>query len=222
MISIKRHEILNFFDKKDRKHSKHSSAINSFAGEELGVSLFGHFLQSKGFKVRREDHGFKNAQKTKKRLDAWITAISDSEKIIYQAEVKNWTSHSLGGRAIGASENLNDYCQDRWNWIWDKKQSSFCEKLRKALIKFDVPDEFRNFEHKALICIWSPVHPNGKNEFYFPVSIGGTNDEFIFNEAFVFSISLYLQNLKVESIELDMPATEERLEIFNKLFVRHL
>jgi hypothetical protein len=66
---------------------------------------------------------------------------------------------------------------------------------------------------EPLVCFWDAMHPNGLDDPMFEVPLQGTS----FPRARIFSMSAYLRLLGVETIDLELPGTERRLEWLHRL-----
>jgi hypothetical protein len=140
--------------------------------------------------------------------------------IDYQVEIKNWSSHSLGGRKLPAEASDEDkklHRLNRWKRQWNEETFQLKEKTAKKVL---VPMRPINNHSKVLplICFWDSMHPEGLDEALFEVD---TNNK-LFPKLWVFSMSNYVRFLRLngkESIELEMQDTENRLNWMNKFLV---
>lgn len=101
-INVNVGDLLAFFDEEAKGSSRHASAIVGVAGEDLGAALLVDYFRSQG--VVAEILPERCTQGTKKgyRLDRWILTHAPAGDVLYQVEIKNWSAHAIGGRALGA------------------------------------------------------------------------------------------------------------------------
>lgn len=207
-------ELLTFYDEKDNINRKHASAITGMIGEDFAIAIFCHYLSSLGKKVRCLDEPCTEGKKKGKWLDKWLLVESNHEEWLYQAEVKNWSAHSIGGEhlALNATkEELSKFKQKKWKSQWDEDKKCFShEQVKKVLSVMRSPLASKRVV--PLIIYWFAIHPDGADDCFFEIETKGT-----FNHAEVFSISAYLRSLTMETIQVEMPRVEERFRILQKL-----
>jgi hypothetical protein len=226
-IKINIDAIINFYDSKDSTNSKHASSISGVIGEDLGAGLIKHYFEN-CLKVN-ECKIIDDTPKTKGNwLDRWI--IVEDTKTIYQTEIKNWSSHSLGGKNI-TNENL---CEQSKNYFPVQKENlekTEPNNVNKVLLKMNLTDKVipnhSEYKHKAMICYWFPISDNSTNicnecndlpPFIFNVTAMDTNKQDMdtnkqFNELTFFSMSLYLRCLQkkgMKDVEIYAPNIVER------------
>jgi hypothetical protein len=87
----------------------------------------------------------------------------------------------------------------------------------KVLTKMSIPVDYRQYEHKALLCFWEPMHPEGKPIPLFEVPVISE----AFNTLSVFSMSNYVSILlgqKIATLEVDMKEADARVDWLQKLY----
>jgi hypothetical protein len=215
--------LLQFFDEGIDGSQGHATACNAMMGEDLGIGLLKHYFENSGKKVIRVEVSQPCTQGTQRgvRLDGWlIVNFSDGRQIDYQVEIKNWSSHSIGGRRLRADasdEEKRLHRIERWENQWDEDAGQLREKTAQKVVV-----QMRRINSSSpvlpLICFWDPMHPKGFEDALFEVE---TNNE-IFPKLWVFSMSTYIRSLRlngIESIGIDMQNTENRLNWMNKFLV---
>jgi hypothetical protein len=217
MIQIDIIEILKFYDEKVQTSLHHATAVNAVAGEDLGAGLFAHYLKQKNIIANILPDGCTQQTKSGVRLDRWILAIENGKKVYYQTEIKNWSAHAFGGRRLkinATQEEVSKHKIERWNNFWDGETLRE-PKARKVLTPMKLLEN--NCQIKPLICFWDSMHPTGRNEPFFSVSIKDNN----FSRLWVFSMSAYLRNVLnsgKKKIILEMPDTELRIGWLETMF----
>jgi len=217
MVEIDIIELLKFYDEKIQTSVHHATAINAVAGEDLGAGLITHYLNREKISAKVLQDPCTQKTKSGHRLDRWILAIKNSEKIYYQTEIKNCSAHSIGGKILkidATQDEVSDYKIKRWNSSWDGKMLT-AKTARKVLTPMKPIEE--NSKIEPLICFWVSMHPEGKNEPFFSVDIKDKN----FSRLWVFSMSAYLRNLLnsgEKKVTIEMPDTESRIEWLKTLF----
>ena len=163
--------------------------------------------------------------RTDKRLDKWILVNNDGKRTLYQTEIKNWSSHSIGGQAlaIDASEQqaVNTAHLMFKNQFDEKRRTLRYPTTEKVLTRMRPPINVE--QQRPLLCFWFPILPSTITDPSIAFSrVPVINENF--GELDVFSLSLYLRSLYNKGqegtyIELELPVLEARLEIIQKLFV---
>jgi len=212
--------LLHFFDEGIDGSQGHATACNAMMGEDLGIGLLKHYFENSKNKVChvKVTHPCTQGTPSGVRLDGWLTVqYMNEEPIDYQVEIKNWSSHSIGGKKLAAEANDEDkrlHRLNRWNRQWNEETLELKEKTaKKVLVKMRPINNHSKV--LPLICFWDPMHPEGLEEPLFEVD---TNNE-IFPKLWVFSMSNYVRFLRSkgkEFIEIEMQDTENRLNWMNK------
>jgi hypothetical protein len=217
MIEIDIIEILKFYDEKIKTSIHHASAINAVAGEDIGAGLFAHYLKSKNITAEILPAPCTQMKKSGERLDRWILAVENGERVYYQTEIKNWSAHAIGGKILkinATQEEVSDYKIRRWNNSWDGAALT-PPTARKVLIPMKPIED--NSKVEPLICFWTSMHPTGNSEPFFSVPIQDKH----FSRLWFFSMSAYLRNVLSsgeKKIILEMPDTESRIEWLKTIF----
>ncbi len=213
-------ELLEFYDQKLDRSSTHSSAIKSILGEDLAITLLSHYFNSIGYSFRIFSEACNQGTKNGHRLDKWIEIKAANKAAIYQVEIKNWSAHSLGGGAISPHANeeaLRDFRMERWSRRFDVKNKVPAEKSTlKVLTKMKVPESYSNAKHKALLCFWEALHPDGKADPLFEVSVKCNS----FKRLTIFSMSNYVRQLlkSTDVLEVQMKVTDERIKLLKRIY----
>src|SRR5687767_14506054 len=96
-ITVNVESLLSFYDE-NREVGRHSNAIKTLAGEELGFALLIEYFNRIGVSAKLLNRTCNTGNAKGSRLDGWIEAKSVSlPTIYYQVEVKSWSIHGVGG-----------------------------------------------------------------------------------------------------------------------------
>ena len=214
-------EILRFFDE-DTEARNHSNSIKTLAGEELGLALLLHYLNSvfsEACKLSRKC----NQGASGKRLDAWVKVQHGTEQVHYQVEVKSWSFHGYKEKKRDAlpvdvsPEVRREYAKRLWSSYWDTGAGNFrADQLQKVLEPMKLQENWAKVI--PLACLWVVLHPRGSDEALFSVPLPDSSP---FREVHVFSQSAYLRNLLssgIETVELQLPFVEKRLDYLRRIF----
>lgn len=219
-VNIKR--IIQFFDEKPKNSWGHATSIVAVAGEDLGAGAFKHYIENvKGARANVLSYPVTTGFRKGKRLDRWIEVIwPNGEGSIFQAEIKSWSAHAIGGQALplgSSTEEIRNFKIKKWQELWnDKDNIPNTELISKVLLPMKIPigiNKLYNLE--SLLIYWVAIHPKGEDESLFYQSL---NQESYFKKLWFFSVSSYLRSLKEEVITLTMPSTVERLVWLRDLF----
>jgi hypothetical protein len=190
-------------------------------GEELGIGLLIRCLGEVGF-TNAQALGVPCTPGTKKgkRLDTWVGTEKSGQRILFQVEVKSWCAHSLGGCAIPVSASaaeLETLVQRNWARYWDSNAHQPRNKgLQKVLAPMQVPAPGADLV-EPIACVWDALHPSGELTPWFSVEVSSSS----FSRLWWFSMSSYLRTeltSGLESLTLDMPRLDERLERMGAMF----
>ena len=116
-MKINIEETIKFFD--DETESRgHATAIASVIGEDLNASVFKHYLEARGDRVKIFDGPITQGATKGQRLDRWIYVQGkDGKNILYQCEIKNWSATAIGGRSLpmqADDEKIKKISQYHW------------------------------------------------------------------------------------------------------------
>lgn len=207
-------QLLSFFDE-DATVGPHANAVKAVMGEELGFALLLEYFRRRGVNARMGPQICTTGKATGHRLDGWVIVNRRGSETYYQVEVKTWSQHSLGGRSLAVSATpgeVREFKKERWRWYWSGK--TFVQKsLAKVLTPMKRPVEGVIIE--PLACLWDAIHPSGGEEPFFTVPIPGGKP---FDKVHVFSMSAFLRGLRLDTLELELPAMRERLTWLLKVF----
>lgn len=214
IVSVSVPELLGFYDDPlDSERGIHATAINAVAGEEFGLALLLHYLVSVGIRASRVPGPCTTGSRKGHRLDGWVR----TPQVLYQVEVKNWSSHSFGGTKLALDPKPDEESAHRirvWNEYWtgtafaDAAAAKVLEPMRSPLLGMKV---------EPLIAFWVAMHPQGLADPMFRVPLIGED----FDQVTVFSMSSCLRSLDCEVLELSLPKTLARLNILDRLFSHH-
>ena len=221
-VSIEK--IINLYDGKSSSDRGHVSSITGLSGEDFAAGILKHYFDNNGGSCEilpdKPTEGFKKG----KWLDRWLKVEMDSDIIYYQTEIKNWCSHSLGGKQIKletSDDELINYGHQRFRGQWDTIKKTFkYTYVSKVLRRMKIAANIKNgaMVVKSLICYWYPIldtQANTLNPFF------STDCSQNFSEVKIFSLSIYLRFLLekgVTCINIEMPNFEERLKKIKEIY----
>lgn len=234
LVTVQVKDLLQFFDEKPDWSLKRATSVVGIAGEDLNAASFQHYVESKGGSacVLREHDSTRPLPVTtgsKKGfwLDRWIRVKwRDEPGFVFQTEIKNWSSHAIGGRKLCVSataEELREYKVDRWNRHWDEDQRCLRgTNTAKVLFQMQEPKErgVHKSEVRPLLIFWEALAPAEEvDQHLFQVNVA-SNAPGDFKELWVFSVSSYLRSVRDSTLDLDMPEAASRLWVLGRLFPR--
>ena len=230
LVTVNVEELVRFLDEKPSWSVGHATAVVGIAGEDLGAACFGHYVQSKGGTAEIlkkagtcRPRPVTTGKKKGPRLDRWIRTEWPGGSLVFQAEIKSWSAHAIGGRVlpVGATrEEVKDYKQERWQRHWNPEQS----RLRgphtlKVLLRMKVPGGVDPECVRPLLILWEALAPGDQaGEHLFSVRL--SDGLFEFPELWVFSVSSYLRGVLERGekvLRLAMPDTASRLESLKRI-----
>ena len=249
ILTVNVKELLKFFDEKPDWSIGHATGIVAVTGEDLSAACFQHYAA----KSRREritvvpkvdksgketgPHPVTTGNAKGPRLDRWMEVTPQQEReFLYQAEIKSWSAHAIGGEKIAVSatpQEFADHKRKRWERHWDSE----CQTLKhphtaKVLVPMKKPCGYDGWPVKPLLIFWQPLGPKEIAEdhlFSLPVNYYCKSDRPAswphtkkFGELWVFSVSSYLRSLAEDQIQLQMPNATQRLQMLNNLFLTGL
>jgi hypothetical protein len=219
-VTVNVGSLLRFYDE-DREVRRHSNAIKMVAGEELGFALLIEYFRRVGVTAKLLTRPCTTGSSKGSRLDGWIEATSPetSTCTYYQVEVKSWSIHGVGGDSKPLSlaakdDELAAYKKRLWNSYWANGQF-VAPNLNKVLTPMRGELSWALVE--PLACVWSALHPEGKQEELFSVPLISHSR---FQRVWVFSMSSFLRNIvhREPQIALNLPCTAARMRWLNTLF----
>jgi len=225
-IDIKK--CLEFFDEGPNYGDKHASAIVGMIGEDLNLIAFKHYMQSIKSDIEiLSTNSVPNTGRVGPRLDSWI--FKKHGNILYQCEIKNWSSWAFGGRRLMINADKLD-AQENANYYWNKilndhfigKRRS--DRVSKVLIEMNPPIGYEKNKRRPLLLFWWPVSKDKKLTPFFTVKTSALGVRFNyfrdFKELDIFSVSLYFRELLnggVKHIEFNVPRVENRKKILDSI-----
>lgn len=213
-------ELLAFYDE-NRAVRAHSNAIKTLAGEELGIALLLKCLEYMGYDARGLDSSC-TAVAGGAWLDKWVEVKKGGFCIHFQVEVKSWSFHGYGGgQALPVKcrpDTLQKFKIQEWERYWDNENRRFrAPGLDKVLKKMK---PLHQGAILPLASLWAAVHPQGLEDALFAMPTGGEGSGF--QTVVVFSASAFLRNyihhVRSNTIRLELPKTEARLEFLTQIF----
>jgi len=220
---------LEFFDERPAGSKGHATGIMSLIGEDLGVGLLKHYLESQDAQVHilneRPRSGsvddsvraqFPNT-KVRPELDYWVDVVRpNGSATLFQVEVKSWAAWAIGGRVLNVDaspDSARAFRQERWKWYgWEQVRPG--ASLRgpiwsavKVLVPMRRPSGVAH-PVEPLVSYWVALHPAGDDECLFPHKLP---DGLPFSQVWVFSQSAYLRSLNLDELEVDTPNVSARV-----------
>lgn len=228
-MKINVRNILEFFDEKPAGSKGHHTSIMSLMGEDLGVGLLKHCLESRDAKVQILNErpkcepvvGSLRTQlpdiKKRPELDYWVSVVwPDGSATLFQVEVKSWAAYAKDGRVLkfdASPDDVRAFRQERWkHYGWEEVRPG--ASLRDPIVqtvKVLVPMRRPlGVAHpvEPLVSYWVALHPAGDDECLFPHKLP---NGLPFSQVWVFSQSAYLRSLNIGEIEVDAPNVAERV-----------
>jgi len=204
-------ELLRFYDDpQPGERGMTATAVNAVAGEELGLALLLHYFANSGVAAVHLAGPCTTGKVRGPRLDAWV----QTPEVLYQVEVKNWSSHSFAGTRFPLAASEDIACAHRkaiWAEYWNG--STFVDApAAKVLVPMKPPVE--NARVEPLIAFWVALHPKGSASPFFSIPLEGKS----FDRVSVFSMSTYLRSLDSGSLDLELPQTHMRLDVLGRIF----
>lgn len=220
-------QALHLFDEKaeNNRLKGHATSMVGFLGEDLNAAVFAHYGKSIGVKVKLLPDKVTTGRQKGPRLDRWIL-WQKSKSVLYQAEIKSWSSWAIGSRPLLLTAKDYEIANAaKKDWERELKEDYYKKnisgKVSKALKEMVVPKEFIKTRVEPLVIHWRVINPKGIEPF-FRVHVKQLNIKFKtnFSKINYFSVSLYLRKLlkkRKKYINLEMPNVEKRLKIVKNL-----
>ena len=209
------------FDTKLMGNGPVSRMVNEVLGEELGLVCLVEALDQSGFcPAKIESPSCTQKTKKGKRLDAWVSGYSEGKRVLFQVEVKNWNSNSLGQDSFPWTDKDRSIAARMKNWgivcKGDLQNVEIChEAVQKVLIPMRPDESFGEKADHPLVCIWLPLHPEGRQDFLFSAKLAKPQNGF--SDVWFFSVSEFLaQRNKTKPLKL--PQAEDKLKRLVELF----
>ncbi|MES2464551.1 MAG: hypothetical protein V4671_28650 [Armatimonadota bacterium] len=208
MVQIQCAALLELYDNR-QKDGGFATAISALAGEELGLALLQHNLNSLGTSVQSVGNVPTTGKQKGFRLDGWLL----TPEILYQVEVKNWGANAIGGKPYDG--DLKAGWEQFIAWFRDPG-------LQKVLYPMVPPSSYASMPVEAIACMWPTMNPDGLSAPWFSVpsdQLPPVPFDYPFTKLNVFSMSGYLRQTSSETLDLEMPKTYRRLKALESLFV---
>jgi hypothetical protein len=217
-------QILSFYDNKAPDDGKDASAITGIVGEDVAAGLMKHYFDSTGNSCEILNEKPTEGSKKGKWLDRWLKVHSDSTTVFYQTEIKNWCSHSIGGKQIlitATGQEIIDYAHRKFYEEWDTdKETLRRHNVAKVLKTMRQPRsiDFNNGKIEPLICFWYPILDTSINSL-IPFFCVDCKDNF--EKVYFFSLSIYLRVLLKRGetvVDIEMPHFEQRIRKLQEMY----
>jgi len=150
-ITVNLEALLPFYDE-NLEVSRHSNAIKTLAGEELGFALLIEHFRRIDVTAMLLNRTCNTGNRKGSRLDGWIEAkrISSATCTYYQVEVKSWSIHGVGGDSTplpltASAEELATYKKRLWSHYWSNGQLTE-PALNKVLIPNSSDDVIKSLD----------------------------------------------------------------------------
>ena len=174
MVTVHVEGLLSFFDEKPGGSEGHATGIVGVVGEDLNTACFVRYMESSGHSaevLKRTDSDRPLPVTTGKqkgpRLDRWIQVDwRHGRRTVFQAEIKNWSSHALGGKVLPVSatqEEVTYYRQTRWERQWDQRRRALKHpETKKVLVRMKYPDCVEPRIVRPLLIFWEAIGPRNQ------------------------------------------------------------
>lgn len=217
---------IRFFDEYHAENDGHVSAVVGILGEDLAAGAFVHYLNDNGREGVILNEKPIQGGRGGKWLDRWIH--DTTEGILYQTEIKNWSSWAIGGKQLTIRASKEEYSNVlKHYWDHEKKVDfvarGFPNHVTKVLLTMKDPKEVSEVIFvKPLLILWMPISPDTEPRSFFSVDVGEVNPDAKteFSRLHIFSISNYLRELYakgITQIDIEISDTPRRLEILQEL-----
>ena len=217
-LNLNLNALLDFYDDRVPESVGHASAINAVLGEDLAIGLVTDYFRRRGSEARLVSRTCTQGTQKGVRLDAWLEVSSTEGVFYYQAEIKNWSAHAIGGRVAPKDQSeteMHAYRINRWLNQFDPKLRTLKQAKAQKVLTPMKPEE-SDWVVRPLIIFWDSMHPAGENIPLFDVEISNSD----FDRLWVFSMSSYVRSLltnKIAQVEILMPEFSSRLHWLHQL-----
>lgn len=208
--------LLHLMDNKVLGYGPKTRFINELLGDEFGLTCVSAGLNRLGYgPTKVESLVCTQKKKSGKRLDGWVSAGNR----LFQVEVKSWNSNSLQFETFPRNnpERASDCRKKNWSIVCQGGLSDaevVNEHLQKVLIPMRPPSNCVHLQILPLVCVWFPLHPEGKSEPLFSAKLKATGKEF--PELWFFSVSDFLSSVP-ETWDIALPQVEEKIGLLRSI-----
>jgi hypothetical protein len=210
-------DIINFYDSKNPNDSGLVSSLTGLFGEELVIALLAHFLATQGSQIIIHDE----KPRSNRWLDAWISSENNGITKLFQVEVKNWSSHSLGGVKLlpnASNEDVNSYGLCRLKEHYDFSTQELSKDVEKVLIPMKNEPQIKYQKKETTLAFWMVVSDNlcpHELNPYFGLNVKSDD----FQKINIFSASIYLRQLlfSQQTLKIELPKATERINKLHNL-----
>ncbi len=216
MIRLPIKTLLMFYDNPPKENGKHTTAITSVIGEDLGAGLLVDYFNRRGFSAKVLNQTITVGTNKGNRLDRWVVVTEGVREVYYQVEIKNWGATALNGRRLpldANDERIRKHKKERWSREWDGT-GFIKDAVKKVLIPMKPPKNAKYIE--PLICFWDAMHPKGDDDALFSIPLKNQH----FKRVWVYSMSSHLRNLLKASettVKINAPDVEARMDWLSKI-----
>lgn len=216
MIRLPIKTLLLFYDNPPKGFGKHTTAITSVIGEDIGAGLLVDYFNRKGFAAKALNQPITVGTNKGNRLDRWLVIAEKTRETYYQVEIKNWGASAFNGRRLpldATDEQIREHKKERWSREWNGT-GFIKDAVKKVLIPMKCPVNAKYVE--PLICFWDAMHPKGADEALFSIPLKNQH----FKRVWVFSMSAHLRNLLklgLSTVKIDAPDIKARMEWLQRI-----
>jgi hypothetical protein len=225
-IDIK--ETLRFFDERHPEDRGHASGVVGIIGEDLNAAAFKHYMKHQGFEVEVMDEPVTTGKQKGRRLDRWIYVKNNRKEILYQTEIKNWSSWAIGGKVLPVNASDTEIARVTKHH-WQRQGEEFVggehpNGITKVLVKMNPPERYSSVTVEPLLIYWMPICKSDLITPFFSISTSDITKEnkmkTPFEKLHIFSVSLYLRELWRKGknyIETNTPNIDGRIKVLRRI-----
>ncbi|MDP3699262.1 MAG: hypothetical protein Q8R47_06795 [Nanoarchaeota archaeon] len=231
-MKINIRNLLKYFDTRTSTVYGDTTAVMSVVGEDLGATLFKHYCENeRKSKVEIVDPNEEiptEGKKIGRRLDRWILEKTKNNLVLYQAEIKSWSSRAIGGITIPvdiSEEELRKKIKQNWNRNVALMNDKRVNGLNKVLVEMPTDKKLDElgingpYNKAPLLIFWDARNSKGDTDCFSKYNI--KKKQHNFNYCWIFSCSLYLRHLHkkgIKDLQIVIPNAERRINRLNSLF----
>ncbi len=222
-MRLNRERLIRFYDTRDARDGmgSHVSAITALLGEDLLLALLRAYWREQGYESRVLSYRCKGKGAKGKRLDAWVVRERDTERLLFQVEIKNWAAYSLGEQPLPADADDSQVATralSQWNWYFQEATISHEAVAKVLTLGMKKPAGYEDVPVLPLVCFWFAIS-NAAPACY---SIRAFPSASPFAELHVFSGSMFVRSqtgLEIDLSDFGLPRAAARLELLDELIL---